>query len=40
MKLLHNNKLLQEEEEEKEEVAMAAGICSWSYQSVELKTHV
>jgi hypothetical protein len=32
MKLLHNNKLLQEEEEEKEEVAMAAGICSWSYQ--------
>jgi hypothetical protein len=31
MKLLHNNKLLQEEEE-KEEVAMAAGICSWSYQ--------
>jgi hypothetical protein len=33
MKLLHNNKLLQEEEEEeKEEVAMAARICSWSYQ--------
>jgi len=22
----------EEEEEEKEEVAMAAGICSWSYQ--------